>query len=294
MHLRYSLYRRCSQQGRPRPAGMGQSAPTDCPAFFANDAFAVKSSRYSLSAFGSPPLHLTNARRQTMANFRYVLLMVAETAPWPLNKILVPIVAALCPRSPHLPAPPPPPKRQPRQTPQDDNHSRRPERPPKLKRRPAWQQWRPRRNKRTRDKSIPQTHRIFHVKASLIRPEELSFYHILNKAIPRTTTLIPAVALHELFEDSAHYFRIEAMHVDFLICEGATLQPLIAIELDGSSHDAPKNRERHIRKNDVFKNAGFPLIRFQRKWQYNLADIRATIAERLPAYFNDPSNWPPA
>lgn len=58
-----------------------------------------------------------------------------------------------------------------------------------------------------------------------------------------------------------YYSRIQSKHIDFLICNGDSLCPVVAIELDDNSHD---NKDRQIRDNFVnqtLESADIPLIR---------------------------------
>lgn len=41
--------------------------------------------------------------------------------------------------------------------------------------------------------------------------------------------------------------RIDRKTADYVICNAATMRPLAAVELDGSSHDREKTRERVAR-----------------------------------------------
>jgi hypothetical protein len=56
--------------------------------------------------------------------------------------------------------------------------------------------------------------------------------------------------------------KILPKHIDFLICD-PDLKPVCAIEIDGSSHDAPERRERDELVNYIFKSVGIYLKRVQ-------------------------------
>lgn len=57
-------------------------------------------------------------------------------------------------------------------------------------------------------------------------------------------------------------WRLDRSHIDFLLIGKTDLQNKIAIELDGLSHNWYIARERDAFKDNVFKEAGIPLIRF--------------------------------
>ena len=58
----------------------------------------------------------------------------------------------------------------------------------------------------------------------------------------------------------AHYNRILAKTVDFIICSAATLSPRLVIELDDSSHQRPDRQERDKLVDVVLGSAGLPIL----------------------------------
>jgi len=71
--------------------------------------------------------------------------------------------------------------------------------------------------------------------------------------------------------------RIDRKHVDFVVCDAATMQPLLAIELDDSSHNSAKARETDAFKDEVFKAAGLPLLRVPAGYSYQSRDLQERI-----------------
>jgi very-short-patch-repair endonuclease len=55
--------------------------------------------------------------------------------------------------------------------------------------------------------------------------------------------------------------RISSRHVDFLLLDKTTFQPVMAIELDGKSHNSAKAQEADAFKNQLFNHVGLPLHR---------------------------------
>ena len=93
---------------------------------------------------------------------------------------------------------------------------------------------------------------FFRKKFILSRPER-QFYKILRGLVAPNPVLIK-VRLADLIEaDERHQLHktnfdaIKSKHIDFLVCDAA-LCPLIAVELDDSSHQRP---DRHARDRDV-------------------------------------------
>lgn len=53
--------------------------------------------------------------------------------------------------------------------------------------------------------------------------------------------------------------KIKSRHVDFLICDLASTKPILAIELDGSSHNNYKRIERDDFVDSVYKGISLPV-----------------------------------
>ena len=62
--------------------------------------------------------------------------------------------------------------------------------------------------------------------------------------------------------DKGQYNRYAQMHVDYLLVTAKDFRPVAGVELDGKSHESERQADRDGRKNEVFKAAGLPLLRF--------------------------------
>jgi hypothetical protein len=62
-----------------------------------------------------------------------------------------------------------------------------------------------------------------------------------------------------------YWNKIDRKIVDYVVCDGATLKPLFAVELDGSSHDGARRRERDGFVENVLERAAVRLVRFDRR-----------------------------
>ncbi|MCC6801843.1 MAG: DUF2726 domain-containing protein [Anaerolineae bacterium] len=121
-------------------------------------------------------------------------------------------------------------------------------------------------------------------------PAELSFYSVLRSAVSGRTTLNTKVALEDLFYvrkgDDASRWRIytnkiDRKHVDFLLCDPATMQPLVGIELDDSSYQREDRRERDAFVDEVFAAAELPLLHVAAKRAYVVDEIARQLAPYL-------------
>lgn len=53
--------------------------------------------------------------------------------------------------------------------------------------------------------------------------------------------------------------RIKSRHVDFLICDRTTTKPLLAVELDGKSHQGEGRQERDRFVDELYKTIALPI-----------------------------------
>jgi len=76
--------------------------------------------------------------------------------------------------------------------------------------------------------------------------------------------------------------KIDRKSVDFVLFDKSTLNPVVAIELDGSSHDSFGRQERDNFVDQVFSTAGVPLIHVRRNdVEYNTEEITKKISTCL-------------
>lgn len=81
-----------------------------------------------------------------------------------------------------------------------------------------------------------------------------------------------------------HSNQLQCKHFDFLVCDKGSYKPLLAIELDDSSHDKYDHRERDEFKEQVCNEAGLKLWRLRVQQTYPKGYIgervRNTIREK--------------
>ena len=71
--------------------------------------------------------------------------------------------------------------------------------------------------------------------------------------------------------------RINRKHVDFVLCDPASLQPRCAIELDDASHQRPDRAERDAFVEAVFAGARLPLLRLPARRAYAAQELTARL-----------------
>jgi len=116
-----------------------------------------------------------------------------------------------------------------------------------------------------------------------LSPAEFSFYKVLSSLVGTRLTIQSKVRLADIFfvsrpnENLAYSNRIAQKHLDFLVCDPATMKPLFGVELDDSSHRRNDRQTRDDFVDNVCKAAGLPLLRLPVQREYNSRDLAAQI-----------------
>ena len=120
----------------------------------------------------------------------------------------------------------------------------------------------------------------------LLSKAEKYFYNILREAFS-THTILPKVRLADLIEaDRSHpnwqsnFNRIKSKHIDFVICD-AWLCPLLAVELDGSSHQRVDRQQRDALVDRILKEAELEIVHVPRAKHYLRNEIRQLLLPKL-------------
>lgn len=134
----------------------------------------------------------------------------------------------------------------------------------------------------------------YRVGDSILTKSEMNFYHSLKLNVGDKAIICPKVGLKDLFyvsktagKDYMKYFgKIAQKHVDFVLCDPASMKPLCGIELDDESHTSKKSYARDLFVEKVYKDANFYLIRLSSKSGYSQNEI----TDALKDAFDDASN----
>ena len=117
--------------------------------------------------------------------------------------------------------------------------------------------------------------------------EKKLFYALKEIAAVRRLHVFAKVRMEDLLwqPDSFEKYRYRAMvksrHIDFVLCDYQNIDPVLGIELDGPSHDLPERIERDAFVNDVFADAGLPLLHIPVADFYDPKSIAAQISAAL-------------
>jgi hypothetical protein len=136
-------------------------------------------------------------------------------------------------------------------------------------------------SRRHRRPSLPYTRR-----RSLLTAGELRFYSVLLRAVPSGLAVFVKVRLMDVVSVPDHAWPTygapgSGMHLDFVLADTTTIEPLLVIELDDRSHAQPEARQRDAFKNDALASAGVPIVRVVVTGWYEVADLRARIRTAL-------------
>jgi len=135
----------------------------------------------------------------------------------------------------------------------------------------------------------------FYLKQSTMNNSEQAFFINLNKQLGLEYIILSKVRIEDFVgvkrerlskgERFGFRNRIKSRHVDFLICDLNTTRPLMVVELDGSSHNNYKRRERDNRLNEIYKeiNLEYEHIKVGSSFEEQAGKIK----ERLMNKIND-------
>lgn len=110
---------------------------------------------------------------------------------------------------------------------------------------------------------------------------EMNFYRVLTQCLDEKTTILAQVSMQQLFYvlkgsgQKSWRNKIQSKSIDFLLCDTATLRPLLGIELDDATHEQPERVARDKEVDRVFASANLQLLHIAAQRQY---DTRKALA----------------
>lgn len=131
-----------------------------------------------------------------------------------------------------------------------------------------------------KDEKIP------YIRKNLMTKNEWAFYKSLkpiadelNLSILCKTRIADLIDIEKGLNKSewqTAFNRINKKHIDFILCKPENLLPLLLIELDDSSHDTDKGKERDTFVEKVLEKTGYKLLRTR-----GTAELKEKIQEKL-------------
>lgn len=123
----------------------------------------------------------------------------------------------------------------------------------------------------------------------LVTKAELRFYKSLRKAVLDDWEIFAMVRIADILRVEtgvknrrSWLNKILAKHIDFVLCNPNSLEIVMGIELDDSSHQRADRIERDQFVNHAFESAGIPLLRVPIRPNYPAREVRDLIDESLP------------
>ena len=123
-------------------------------------------------------------------------------------------------------------------------------------------------------------------KPFLLSKAEKYFYNILREIFD-TYTILPKVRLADVVEANrrhpnwqSNFNRIRSKHIDFVICD-AWLCPLLAVELDGSSHRRIDRQQRDDLVDQILNDSLLQIVHVPRQKRYFHKEIRQLLLPKL-------------
>jgi predicted RNA-binding Zn-ribbon protein involved in translation (DUF1610 family) len=127
----------------------------------------------------------------------------------------------------------------------------------------------------------------YRLRDDFLSPAELSFYRALAVAVGSRAIVCPKVNLSDVMfvarpnENTGARGRISQKHVDFLVCDPASMRPLAGVELDDSSHQRQDRQARDEFVDSVFAAASLPLIHVPVRPSYAPAEIAPLLSQYI-------------
>jgi len=111
----------------------------------------------------------------------------------------------------------------------------------------------------------------------LLTEAEKKFYFILSEMLGNDYLIFSKVRMADLLylpkmSNSKYYHyqnKIQSKHVDFLICDKESIKPLLAIELDDSSHSELNRIARDMLVDKIFESAKLPILHIKVSGSYD-------------------------
>ncbi|MCW5854397.1 MAG: DUF2726 domain-containing protein, partial [Anaerolineae bacterium] len=125
---------------------------------------------------------------------------------------------------------------------------------------------------------------VYRKRDRLFSFQERKFYKTLQNEVGADFLIFPKVRMgdvvflaNEPANRKYHNNQVWGKHFDFLLCDKDLCQPLLAIELDDSSHRRYDSRQSDALKDCVCAQTGLPLLRIEVRPVYPRGELRAKI-----------------
>lgn len=122
----------------------------------------------------------------------------------------------------------------------------------------------------------------------LMSRAEHEFFDILVEIVGDKYYVFPQIHLCDILDNKivgqnwkSAFRHINEKSVDYVVCDKSYIKPILAIELDDSTHQRKDRKERDGEVERILNDAGLPLLRFENHGSFNKEEIRKNILEKL-------------
>lgn len=122
----------------------------------------------------------------------------------------------------------------------------------------------------------------------LLSVAEKLFYTTLRQAVNDEFYIFPQINLDKIIfvekgtgKYLSYYRKMNQYSVDFLLCDKNSISPVLAIELDDSSHDTEKRQNRDQFVNQALQAAGIKVLRIPCKSGYDVAELINQVKAKM-------------
>jgi hypothetical protein len=105
----------------------------------------------------------------------------------------------------------------------------------------------------------------YSARSSFFNSSEKMFYKILKDELGEKYDILSKVRVEDLIESSSKSYsyrnKIKSSHIDFVLLDKNTYRIVVAIELDGASHNNHSAEQKDSFKDELFNRVNIPLYR---------------------------------
>lgn len=137
-------------------------------------------------------------------------------------------------------------------------------------------------------KTAPAGSPPYRKKDYLLTAAERSFFEVLQSVVGEQLHIFAKVRLADVVwipkgtqNWQSHFNRVQSKQLDFILCDRQNVTPLLAIELDDSSHERADRKERDAFIDGAVDAAGLPILHVTAKRSYAPKELAALIEEKL-------------
>jgi hypothetical protein len=122
---------------------------------------------------------------------------------------------------------------------------------------------------------------------TLFSPAERSFLGVLKQAVGENIQIFGKVRVADVIAPingisrsdwQKSFNKISGKHFDFILCDKNDLSIICAVELNDSSHNSKKRKDRDIFLEGACESANIPLIQVKARSTYNIDELKQSLS----------------